>query len=70
MKTCLTLGLLGLLCGIALGLLQLWFALFAPAVFAKLIITLGVLSAVLLLVWYFVREHRQDQANRDGQRLN
>ena len=56
--------------GIAAGLLQLWFVPWAPETFVKIEMTLGGLLAIVVVLWFVVREHRQDKATRSGDRLD
>jgi hypothetical protein len=57
------------LAGAAVGLSQLWFRLWAPETFMKLIITLGVLLAVVLAWNLAARERRDSERLRQRGRL-
>ncbi len=56
--------------GIAAGLLQLWFAPWSPAFFAKLEITLGAVLTAALVIWYGQREYSDYTRQRDGDHLD
>jgi len=56
--------------GIAAGLIQLWFAPMTPETFLKVEMTIGGLLAIVVVVWFAVREHKEDQATRSGDRLD
>ena len=56
--------------GIVLGLIQLWFAPWSPALFLKLEMTVGALLIAILVVGFVVREYKEDKANRSGDRLD
>ena len=53
------LGLLLFLTGAALALTQLWLQLWSPEIFLKLIATVGVLLAIVLVVSFVLRERRE-----------
>jgi hypothetical protein len=57
------------LAGAAAGLAQLWLRLWAPETFMKLMITLGVLLAVVLAWSLAVREKRESERIRGRSKL-
>ena len=52
--------------GVLLGLAQLWFAPWSPAVFIKLEMSVGGLLLIAGVVLFVVREYRDDKATRRG----
>jgi uncharacterized membrane protein YgdD (TMEM256/DUF423 family) len=62
LSTCAGLFVLAVL----LGLAQLWFLPFSPEVFFKLEASLGGLLLIVGVVWFAVREVRDDRATREG----
>ena len=70
MSASLVAGTILVVLGIAAGLLQLWFAPWTPETFVKIEMTLGGLLAIVVVLWFVVREHRQDKATRSGDRLD
>jgi hypothetical protein len=56
--------------GVLLGMAQLWFAPWSMETFAKIEITLGGLLGIVIVVWFVVREYREDRTNRSGSRLD
>ena len=57
------------LLGAAIGLGQLWLGLWSPDTFMKIMITVGVLFAVVLAWNLVVRERRDNARTRDRSRL-
>ena len=57
------------LLGAAVGLAQLWLHLWEPETFVKLMITVGVLLAIVLAWNLVVRERRDSARIRDKNRL-
>ena len=57
------------LVGAAIGLGQLWLRLWAPDTFMKIMITVGVLLAVVVAWNLVVRERRDNAKTRDRSRL-
>ena len=57
------------LAGAAAGLAQLWLRVWDPETFMKLMITLGVLLAVVLAWYLLMREKRDSETMRDKGRL-
>lgn len=56
--------------GIALGLLQLWFAPWSPEVFVKIELTLAALFAIALVLWFTRSEYREYGKQRNDPRLD
>jgi len=56
--------------GIAAGLLQLWFAPWSAETFLKIEMTIGGLLVIVVVIWFAVREHKEDEATRSGDRLD
>jgi len=56
--------------GILLGIAQLWFAPWAPDTFVKIELTLGGLLGIVVVVWFVLKEQKEDRANRSGNRLD
>ena len=55
--------------GVLIGLAQLWFRPWTPETFLKIVITDGVLLAVVLVWNFLIRERRDYERTRDGERL-
>lgn len=53
-----------------LGLIQLWFCPWTPEVFLKLELTLAVLLAIVLTIWFVIREYHEDRTTRSGEKLD
>jgi fucose permease len=70
MNASLLAGTILVVAGIAAGLIQLWFAPWSAETFVKIEMTLGGLLAIVVVVWFAVREHKEDQATRSGDRLD
>jgi uncharacterized membrane protein len=70
MSASLVAGTILVVLGIAAGLIQLWFAPWSAETFVKIEMTLGGLLAIVVVVWFAVREHKEDQATRSGDRLD
>ncbi len=51
---------------IVLGLAQLWFAPFSADVFAKVEMSVGALLLIACVVWFAVKEYRDDEETRSG----
>ena len=49
-----------------IGLLQLWFSLFSPAVFVKIELTLAALLIIAVVLAFARREQRAAEATRNG----
>ena len=56
--------------GIILALSQLWFAPWPPETFLKLEVTIAAILLIVLVVFYVVREYREDKITRSGERLD
>jgi len=56
--------------GILIGLAQLWFSPWSAETFLKIEMTLGGLLGIVIVVWYVVKEYREDKATRSGSRLD
>jgi len=52
--------------GVLLGLGQLWFAPWSPEVFIKLEMSVGGLLLIVGVVWFVVKEYRDDKAMKRG----
>ena len=52
--------------GVLLGLGQLWFAPWSPEVFVKLEMSVGGLLSIVGVVWFVVKEYRDDKATKRG----
>ena len=57
------------LVGTAIGLAQLWLGIWTPDTFIKIMITIGVLLAVVIAWNLVVRERRDNAKTRDKSRL-
>ena len=55
--------------GVVAGIVQLWFALWSAATFLKIEMTLGGILVIVIVLWYVVREYKEDKANRSGDQL-
>jgi hypothetical protein len=51
---------------IVIGLLQLWFSVFSPAVFVKIELTLAALLAIAVVLAFARREQRAADENKNG----
>ena len=58
------------LIGAAIGLAQLWLRLWAPDTFVKLMITVGVLLAIVIVANLVIREKRDSAKIRDTKKLD
>jgi hypothetical protein len=56
--------------GIVLGIVQLWLAPWAPETFVKVELTIGGLLGIVIVVWFVLKEQKEDRANRSGNRLD
>ena len=56
--------------GVLVGMAQLWFSPWSVETFAKIEMTLGGLLGIVIVVWYVVKEYREDKATRSGGRLD
>ena len=56
--------------GVAVGLLELWFVPWSPETFLKIEMTLAGLLLIVVVIWFAVREHKEDKATRSGDRLD
>lgn len=56
--------------GVAIALLQLWFAPWSAAVFFKLEITLGGIFLALVAVWFTRREYGEYRRQQDDDSLD
>lgn len=70
MRASLTVGMLLFIGAIVIGVLQLWFNLWSVELFTKIELTLGALACILIVVWFVVKEYREDKANRSGNHLD
>jgi hypothetical protein len=52
------------------GIAQLWFAPWTPETFVKIELTIGGLLGIVIVVWFVLKEQREDRANRSGNRLD
>ena len=52
--------------GIVVFMVQLWFTPFSPDTFFKIELTLGGLLVIVVVVWFMVKEYRQDRETRGG----
>jgi hypothetical protein len=51
-------------------MVQLWFAPWSPDIFFKIEMTLGGLLVIVVVVWFMVKEYRQDKETRSGESLD
>jgi hypothetical protein len=51
-------------------MVQLWFTPWSPDIFFKIEMTLGGLLVIVVVVWFMVKEYRQDKETRSGNRLD
>lgn len=70
MKIVIGLGTLLFVVGILLALLQLWFVPWSPEFFIKMEMTVGAFLLVVIVVYFVVREYREDKTTRNGDRLD
>jgi len=63
-------GTILVVAGIAAALVQLWFAPWPLETFLKIEMTIGGLLAIVVVLWFAVREQREDKATRSGDRLD
>ncbi len=56
--------------GILAGIAQLWFAPWTSETFVKIELTIGGLLGIVIVVWFVLKEQREDRANRSGNRLD
>jgi len=56
--------------GVLVGMAQLWFLPWSVETFVKIEMTLGGLLGIVVVVWYVVKEYREDKATRGGSRLD
>lgn len=66
MNPSLVIGTALFVAGVVLGLAQLWLAPWSPQTFVKIEVTIGALLAIVVVVWFVVRESRENKANRGG----
>jgi hypothetical protein len=66
MKYGLTIGVALFILGVLSGLCQMWFSPWSPDVFIKIETSLGGLLLIDGVVWFAVKEHRDDKATRRG----
>ena len=66
MKSGLTIGVALFILAVLLVLGQLWFSPWSPDVFIKLEMSLGGLLLIDGVVWFAVKEYRDDKATRRG----
>jgi hypothetical protein len=52
------------------GLTQLWLVPWSFEVFLKLEMTLGALFLIACIIWFVVKEYREDIHNRNGDKLD
>ena len=52
------------------GIVQLWFAPWSADTFMKIEMTLGAFIGIAIVIWFVVREYKEDKANRSGSRLD
>jgi uncharacterized membrane protein len=70
MNLSLVAGTILVVIGVAVGLLELWFVPWSPETFLKIEMTLGGLLVIVVVIWFAVREHKEDRATRSGDRLD
>ena len=70
MSASLLAGTILVVAGIAAALIQLWFFPWSAETFLKIEMTIGGLLAIVVVVWFAVREHKEDKATRSGDRLD
>jgi len=56
--------------GILLGIAQLWFSPWTAETFMKVELTIGGLLGIVIVVWFVLKEQKEDKANRSGNRLD
>lgn len=69
MRAIIGLGIFFFVAGVILGLAQLWFAPWSAETFLKIEVTLAALLLIAVVVFYVIREHKDDVNTRSGDRL-
>jgi hypothetical protein len=67
MKTSTKIGAVLFVCGVLVGLLQLWFFPWSPALFIKIELTLGALLVVVLVLAFVTHESKESKSLRSGE---
>lgn len=49
-----------------IGIVQLWFSPWSVDTFIKIEMTIGAFLGILVVLWFVVRESKEDKANRSG----
>lgn len=70
MKKLFLIGTALFIVGVLLGLLQLWFALWATEIFLKVELTISGLLAIVVVTWYVLKEYAEDKKTRSGKELD
>ena len=70
MKTSSTICFALFLAGVAVFLAQLWFSLWGPDLFVKILLTDGILFLVAFVVNFLLRENRQSEKINNGSGLD
>jgi uncharacterized membrane protein YcjF (UPF0283 family) len=70
MRAGIGIGIVLFVLGIILAISQLWFAPWTPEIFLKVELTVAAALVIDLVVFYVVREYREDKATRSGERLD
>jgi uncharacterized membrane protein YcjF (UPF0283 family) len=70
MKSTLAIGATLFVIGVLVGIAQLWFEPWSAETFIKIEMTVGGLIAILVVVWFVVRESKDYKAIKSGDRLD
>ena len=65
-----SLGIFFFVLGIVLGVVQLWCNPWSLWLFLKLEVSIVALVCILITVWFVIKEHKENAANRIGDRLD
>jgi hypothetical protein len=68
MKKSTKIGAVLFVCGVLVGLLQLWFSPWSSALFIKIEMTLGALLVVVLVLAFLRNESNESKSLRSGER--
>jgi len=66
MKLAVIIGVICVIAAAVVVLLQIWLTTFDPALFTKILVSLGVILAVDVIVALALREYSQEKENRKG----
>jgi hypothetical protein len=70
MKTGISLASGLFIIGVVLGVIELWFTPWSPALFIKLEMTLGALLLIICVILFVVREYRLTRSINSGKGLD